>query len=438
LILNEVKTEDTLMAKRPKTYTDIQIEKRVEQGKKGKYYVTQNLYLRIKGKGVASWFFRRLFKKKRIEKKVGSYGTDNVYFLDYVGAIKLATKYQKAFNLGLNPFEQQHALVNTLDELVSCYLNSQSGRYIKEQEIYAREIQPILGEKLLSEITCSDLEKVLKTMVDADRKSIALRAMYFFRTLFNYASTHKLVIENVSAHLKPHLHAANDGELRDVVLSEVEIEKVFSIFQQFPEQAPLRNQIAIALYLIFGCRKIELLKAKWSDFDVDRQELTLRPTKKGYEELIIVIPDTIMPLLNALKAMSQNSPFLFPSVKGSKSGHLSESTLNNMLKKFFGKHETRSVSFENPMGAAGVKHFWIHDLRRTFTSHANDLGADSDVTDRCLNHKKRGKKRIYDKSIRKNQRAAVYSQMAELIYPLTNLSQYTEEQCKLNSELKSA
>ncbi|WP_338519518.1 tyrosine-type recombinase/integrase [Alteromonas gracilis] len=426
------------MTKRPKTYTEKQVTKLVEKGKRGRYYVSQNLYLLVKDKGIASWFLRRQFKNKRIEKKIGNYASNNVYFLDYVDAIELATKYQRAFDLGLNPFEQQHALVNTLDELVSCYLDSQSGRYIKEQEIYAREIQPLLGNKLLTEITRNDLESVLKSMVDADRKSIALRAMYFFRTLFNYASTHKLVIENVSAHLKPHLHAANDGELRDVVLSESEIEKVFNIFQQFPEQAPLRNQIAIALYLMFGCRKSELLKAKWSDFDVTRQELTLRPTKRGREELIIVIPDTIMPLLNALKAMSQNSPFLFPSVKGSKSGHLSESTLNNMLKKFFRKHKTRSVSFENPMGAAGVKHFWIHDLRRTFTSHANDLGADSDVTDRCLNHKKRGKKRIYDKSIRKNQRAAVYSQMAELIYPLTNLSQYTEEQCKLNSELKSA
>ena len=250
------------MTKRPKTYTEKQVTKLVEKGKRGRYYVSQNLYLLVKDKGIASWFLRRQFKNKRIEKKIGNYASNNIYLLDYLYAIEIANKHQRSFELGLNPFEQQHALVNTLDELVSCYLNSQSGRYIKEQEIYAREIQPLLGNKLLTEITRNDLETVLKAMVDADRKSIALRAMYFFRTLFNYASTHKLVIENVSAHLKPHLHAANDGELRDVVLSESEIEKVFNIFQQFPEQAPLRNQIAIALYLMFGCRKSELLKAK--------------------------------------------------------------------------------------------------------------------------------------------------------------------------------
>lgn len=81
------------MTTRPKTYTEKQITKLVEKGKRGRYYVSQNLYLLVKDKGIASWFLRRQFKNKRIEKKIGNYASNNVYFLDYVDAIELATKY---------------------------------------------------------------------------------------------------------------------------------------------------------------------------------------------------------------------------------------------------------------------------------------------------------------------------------------------------------
>ena len=409
------------MTKRKKTYSQSQLIKLVERGRKGKYYAGQNLYLKVKDKFSASWFFRRQLNTKRIERRLGAFGQDNVYYLDYTRAVELATKYQQAFEMGQNPFQRDHTLVQTLNDLVRCFIQSQSCRYKAELDIFHRELSHELGEKRMVDITRYDLEMVLKKMVNSGRKSIALRTMYFFKALFNYASLHHLIIENVASHLHPNKHAANDGSYRQVTLSEWEIETVFSIFQEYPQQAPVRSQIAISLYLIFGCRKTELLKARWCDFDFERQELLLRPTKMGKDELLLSIPSVVMPLFKALKALSNGSSFLFPTAKNSMSGHLSESTLNAMLLKFFTRYETRSILLDNPIGRAGVRHFWIHDLRRTFSTFANESGAAGDVTDSCLNHKKRGQRRRYDLSVRQYQRKSVYETMAEIIYPLTNL-----------------
>ena len=67
----------------------------------------------------------------------------------------------------------------------------------------------------------------------------------------------------MASHLDVDKHAGGHPTQRNVHLSKAEIESLFNVFHQYPAQAPVDNKIAIAMYLIFGSRKSELLKSKW-------------------------------------------------------------------------------------------------------------------------------------------------------------------------------
>lgn len=408
--------------RKPKLYSEKKIKQSIESGKKGKYYVAPNIYVLVQGKGKAIWKLRFQFQGKRYERKWEVYGENNPYFKDYDAAISKSVKVQKALADNKNPLQQDHSEIETLDDLVERFLSSTTRKYEKQKQIYKTDIQPILGSKFLGEITRYDVEKLLVSIVKEDRKSIARRILYFMRSVFSYASDHKLILENVTSHLTIEKNAGGEQQERQIFLSESEIEKTFDVLNQYPQQAPLSNKIAMVLYLIFGFRKSELISSKWKDFNFEKQEWIVRPTKLGEEVITLDVPDDVMPYFCALEALNTNdSEFMFPTKRDSQSGHLSESTLNTMLSKFFSKYSTKTVKFDNPLGSAGVRKFWIHDLRRTFTSTANDNEIAEEVTQRCLNHKKRKRLKIYDLSNRRTQRKVAYELMAGIVLPLAKL-----------------
>lgn len=418
-----------------KFYTEKQIKAAVEKGKQGRYPIAPNIYLNVRDINIAAWNTRFQIRGKRIEKKIAIYGENNPHFMCYQRALNKSVEFQRALREGQNPLERSHTSIQNLNNLVSGYIDSQSCTYEKEQQIYYREIAPVLGEKLLANITRHDLERVLKLIVQSGRKSIARKTLTFFRAVFAYARNHNLIIENVASHLNHKHHAGGSPDARQVVLSETEIEKVFSVLNKYPHQAPTRSRIAIALYLLFGFRKCEILSSKWCDFDFHNQVWTLRPTKMGEDLVKVKVPDSVIPLFKKLKHLSKASVYIFPTARCSKSGYLGESTLNAMLLKFFGEYRTKSVHLNNPLGIAGVRKFWIHDLRRTFATTALDQAVPEVVLERCLNHKKRGSTRPYDVSSRFKQRTSVYEMMADIILPLTGLTSNViempeEEECK--------
>lgn len=392
MIKNEKKKQ-----KKPEFYKEKKIQGFIKKGEKGKYYVAPNIYILVQGVGKAIWKIRFQFQKKRFERKWEVYGENSPYFKDYEAAMAKSVKVQKALASNKNPLPQDHNEIQTLDDLYSNFLSSTTHKYEKQKQIYKDDIQPILGDKLLTDITRYDMEKLIVSLVKQGRKSIAEKTLYFMKSVFRHASNHKLILENVTSHLNIQSHAGGYQPERQIYLTESEIEKTFQVLNQYPKQASLANRIAMVLYLVFGFRKSELLSSKWSDFNFQKQEWVVRPTKKGEEVLTLDVPDNLMPYFYTLKALNiRDSAFIFPTKRDSKSGHLSESTLNTMLAKFFTEYTTKTVSFDDPLGNAGVRKFWIHDLRRTFTSAANDNEIAEEVTQRCLNHKKRKRLKIYD------------------------------------------
>lgn len=113
-------------------------------------------------------------------------------------------------------------------------------------------------------------------------------------------------------------------------------------------------------------RRSELLSLRWTDVDLDRQEVNLRETKAGRSHVVPLAAPAV-DLLSGLPREVGN-PHVFPSLNSG--GHLYD------LKKPWRRIRDR----------AGLEDVRLHDLRRTVGSFLALDGASLQLIGKILNH----------------------------------------------------
>jgi integrase len=171
-------------------------------------------------------------------------------------------------------------------------------------------------------------------------------------------------------------------------LSRDELERLFKALRASPSFGGT-NLLTIKLLLALGVRKGELLRAKWSEFDLDGVTdlgpVWRLPAKRAKTAAPLSIPlaPAVVGWLRALCEVAYGSEFVLPkrrTDRRQRALHVGIDTLNAAL--------------------AGVDHgldeFTIHDLRRTMRTHLSSLGIRSEFAERCLNHKLPGVQGVYN------------------------------------------
>ena len=126
----------------------------------------------------------------------------------------------------------------------------------------------------------------------------------------------------------------------------------------------------IKLLLFTGLRKTEALQLKWEDVDWEKEFLTLHDTKNGRDHYVPLSKSAISTLRKQQAATERrDSAYIFPS-RYDDEKHMTEP-----------KSQLAAVC-----KATGLK-FTLHDLRRTFATHASMFGMSHDMIKRALNHK---------------------------------------------------
>ena len=146
------------------------------------------------------------------------------------------------------------------------------------------------------------------------------------------------------------------------------------------------NYLAVKLLLALGVRKGELIRATWSEFDLDAPSpVWCLPASRTKTQMPLKIPlvPAVVEWLKALQAIAGSSQFVLPHRRRDprqRGQHLGIDTLNAALKEL----------------PHGLEHFTLHDLRRTMRTHLAALGVRSEVAERCLGHRLRGVEGIYN------------------------------------------
>ncbi len=386
----------------------------------------RGLYFRVTDQGTGFWVLRYQLGVKRREMSLGRYGR-SPEGLSLAEAKLKAGLTRAEINNGIDPIAEKKRTsltrIRSVDDVAADWLleckNRLENPHIPER-VYRKDIAPAIGELSIVRVNATDIKGILRSIDESGRPAIANDALSYLKQIFNHAIKLGLVISNPATVFSVR-DAGGIEKSRDRILSIEEIRITFKVFRRHSSVVTRENYLAMALLVILGVRKGELIAAKWAEFDLENKIWTLPPARtKTKSGIVIPLPEKILPWLNELAIRAVNSEYLFPSRRQSRRrAYISDDTLNHALAKMFGaKVDSKKKPLPNILGAAGVEHFVIHDLRRTCRSLLAKNGVPPHIAEKCLNHKLKGVEAIYDRYDYLQEREKALTDLSEIVAPL--------------------
>lgn len=220
-------------------------------------------------------------------------------------------------------------------------------RWIEEKEAfepdkeYPGPILPVFGPRPLTEIRRADVRRLHTKMKDtpyaANRTVALLSAMFSFAGVTPNPAAAKTARRRDGIELfkeRPRTRFLDRDELRRLI-------------DAADAESNLFVRAAIRLLLFTGCRKSEILRARWEHVDLDRGTLRLPDTKAGHER-VVALSAPAVEVLKGLPRYAEND-HVFP-----------------------GRNGRPLADFQRPWRrirkAAGLEDVRVHDLRRTIGS----------------------------------------------------------------------
>lgn len=353
------------------------------------------LYLRYRGSdAVPTWRFRYSIGGMPRVMHLGSYGE-----LSLADARKTAKDLRARVQLGHDVAGERHERVKvakakieaartakTVADLADEYFERAIlGRWKHPNIVRSRiekDIKPAMGTLALEDVKPRHIDDMLKAVVKRGAPTVANDVLRWVRRMFDYAiKRHMLEINPATAFDLS--DAGGKESARERALSRDELVTFFAAMRE-AQGFSVENALAVRLLLALAVRKMELIAARWEEFDLDGAVWYLpgERTKTGAPVDIPLAP-VVVGWLRELHRLAEGSEWVFPARKMQTRmvPHICESTIGVALGKV--KH--------------GLPHFTAHDFRRTARTHLAALGVSPHVAERCLNHKLKGVEGIYNR-----------------------------------------
>lgn len=291
------------------------------------------------------------------------------------------------------------------------------GRGIKKHQaargLLNMYIIPSLGKIATIEIQPMDITR----MLDGVKRRFPSTANQLLRTtrrIFSFAVRRRIVLTNPTFDLNQRMDAGGVEKSRSRALNLDELARLFAALRNTPAFG-VENLLTTKLLLATCVRKGELIGARWEEFDLEGRtsqgpvwHLPGARTKTG-EQLDIPLVPQVVGWLESLRHIGGTSDWLFPRRRYDRHAliqHASGNTLNAALLRV--EH--------------GLKHFTVHDLRRTARTHLAALGIRREVAEKCLGHKFRGVEGTYDRYDYFKERRAALRQWTDVSLNLASAS----------------
>jgi integrase len=405
---------------------DAVIKALVKNGWKSFPSIERGLHLRIESAGVATFVFQYSYNGKKRRMTLGTYGRrpDGMPLVDARSAIAEARALVKS---GKDPLAEknraQRSEFKTVDDLAQDWLKDNAKRLKYPgipKRIYTQEIKPIIGGLLIDDIGGLDIRKVLmfvKSRKKEERPTIANDTLGFLKQLFDHGITLSVTDKNPATAFKVK-HAGGTEKSRDREPSIEEWKTIFSVMRDNQAHFCRENYLAVAMILILGVRKGEMISLRWDEIDFDKKiwRLTAEKAKNNYA-IDIPLPPLVIEWLRELKIRAFASEYVFPSRRASKRrGYISDDTLNHALTNLFGKKTGKlKSSTGDVLGEAGIEYFVIHDIRRSTRTTMSKNKVRGEVAEKAINHVKKGVEGIYNKDAFFEERVEAHGIMADLV-----------------------
>ena len=231
------------------------------------------------------------------------------------------------------------------------------------QRIIDKELNPIIGDKPVRDVTKRDIRVLLDKIVSRPAPAMANQVLVSVRSIFTWAVSMEILARNPTDNIrKPAKDVA-----RDRVLSDDELKRVILACEEL--DTPMSRAILLMAYL--AQRRTEITAMEWADIDWENAIYTVPAARsKNSHSHRVPLPEQAINILNRQRAVvPENCRFVFPNpVDAGKSCHPPQ--------------REKDKIFRN----AGVTGATLHDLRRSAATKMVGLGIPVEVVSRVLNH----------------------------------------------------
>jgi integrase len=320
------------------------------------------LKLQVSKVGAKSWLFRYVFRSVKRAIKLGNHPSTTVEEARERWLVNRAK-----LDRGIDPREELtrvKGMPTFRDFALGEYLPfaEQRKRSVEDDEAKLRlYMVPVWGDRRLCDITTRDVEMYLGELCKRHELSPATAN----RHLALAAKLFGLAVQWQRIDRSPTTGVAKFKEPRgkETFLTPDEVQR---LMQAADTEANRYAASAVQLLLLTGCRREEILQARWEHVSFETGTLFLPKTKSGRTRHA-VLNDAALGLLRELPRV-KGSPWVFP-------GKDPQKPLNNPRKAFL-----------CILAAAGIEQCRLHDLRHSHASLLVNQGVSLYQVQQLLGH----------------------------------------------------
>lgn len=385
--------------------TDTKLKNLKPQEKLYKVSDRDGLYVAVLTSGSVSFRYDYKINGRRETLVIGQYGRDGISLAEareeLIAAKKLLKSGQSpaaAKRDGIRKIRGAETFaVHTVSYMKHVVL-AESTRAMK-QSVIDRDIMPILGNKVMAEITTSTVRDLCDRIVERGGRATAVQAREIISSVYRHANDRGHGLFNPAADIKPSSIAVFKPRERTLQPEEVGI--FFRALDNVSAMPTLK--LAVKLVLLSLVRKSEFTKATWSEVDFKKSTWTIPGNRmKAGREHVIYLPTQAQDLMVGLQMCAGGSEYLLPG-RYSVSKPLSNAALNSVIDRTV---EACSGTLEP---------FTVHDLRRTASTLLHEAGYPSDWIEKALAHEQKGVRAVYNKAEYARQRTYMLQQWADMV-----------------------
>ena len=350
-----------------------------------KLYDGKGLLLRIKPNGTKIWEFRYKVPGPKGPKEkslsLGIYGE-----VSLKEAREKCAEKRKELSAGKDPsgerrqqkLKARYSAANTFASVAEDWKAANADRWCGDHadRTWRRvelHLLPKFGVTPISEITALDLLDVFRKLEAAGKTETSHRLLQICRGVFQMAVLTRRATYNPTHDLKGALRAHKGSNYPTIGHNQLP-----EFFQRLEEgEMSTMTRHAIKFLMLTFVRQGELRQSEWRDIFHSEQQWRIRPETTKMRQLHLVPLSTqALKLLDEIKEISWESPYLFPSQSRNKHPIMSENTINKAL---------------HDMGYKGQ--LVGHGFRSMASTILNENGFRADVIERQLAHMPRDKVR---------------------------------------------
>lgn len=355
--------------------------------KAAKYFDGEGMHLYVSPKGAKVWRLAYRVNGKPQTMVIGPYP-----------AVTLQEARQKrdeakaVLRAGQDPNAARKATRNavTLDEAHTAYWSGRkdlSDSYLEnERRAFEMHVQPMLGARVMKDITRSDVLATLNTLDARGKHDYVRKVRMWLAQLWDWAIEQGHATENPPRSIKPERAF---GKKQVEHFAALELRDVPAFMERLAIEGELQSVLALRLLALTWVRTNELRFMRWDEIEGDTWLIPAGKMKRRREH-VVPLSKAAQDLLKVLKPRAGSSVYVLPA-EHRPDRPISENAILALLYR---------MGFKGQMTG--------HGLRSVASTWANESGYPPDVIERQLAHVPGDKVRaVYNRSLYIDQRRAM-------------------------------